>query len=342
MGKGLNRERRRAQAARDNAPFHHEPVVRANPPANLRMVRPAKPDVPVEPVAPGRSSEAIDPVREPQRSHGDGGTKEDDGLLVSAADTGSDETTVTRSFDAADINAVFNDPSVFPLISIPGIETIDAAPLVADQRNVLLMAQGGGILFCWQEPGIYEVHTAFLEAHRGKHAIRSSLAAYRWMFTHTDCMTLLTRVPAFNTAAAGMCKIVGATKEFERKGVWPTPDGKVDMSFWSLRYDDWVRKTPSLMKSGDRFHKRLVEEKLRLGKTEPLHADDECHDLHVGACAETMYGGKLEKAVILYNRWARFAGYGLISLVAHEPPIIDIGDAVLQITGDTFKALVCR
>lgn len=251
---------------------------------------------------------------------------------------------IRRSFDASEINAIINDPDVFAFVTVPGLDRIDATELVADPRNVLIMAEGGGVLFLWQEPGIYEVHTNFLKAHRGLHALGVSLAAYRWMFTHTDCMTLLTRVPAFNKAADRFCAIVGATKEFERKAVWPTKNGPVDMAFWSLRYDDWIKQTPDLIASGRAFHDRLDAEFARHGvERQNAHADEDCHDLHAGAAAEMIYGGQPEKAVILYNRWARFAGYGLIALIARNPLVVDIGDAILQVLdGQTFKAIKCR
>ena len=251
--------------------------------------------------------------------------------------------TLRRSFDAGDINPILNDPAVFPSIAVPGIEVFDIAPILADPRNVLLMMEGGGIVFIWQEPGVYEVHTNFLPSHRGRHALRASSEAYRWMFVHTDCMELQTRVPAFNKAADWFCGMVGATKQFERKAVWPTADGLVDMAFWTMSYADWVRKCPDLIDSGRAFHMKLEAEFHRHGRTEPRHAEEDCHDRYVGACAEMIYAGQPEKAVILYNRWARFAGYGMIALVSKEPLVIDIGDAVLQvIEGHTFKAVLCR
>ena len=263
--------------------------------------------------------------------------------MVAAAAAARDDTIeVRRSFDAAEINAIFNDPSVFPLVSTPDLEKIDVTEHLKDERNVLLMVPGGGIMFYMHDLGVYEVHTAFLKEYRGRNALRASLAAYRWMFTHTDCIGLLTRVPANNPAAARFCRLVGATLEFERKAVWPTLEGPADMSFWSLRYDDWIRKTPSLKKSGQEFHRRLEQEFERHGQPEEQHPDEDCHDLHVGACAEMIYAGQLEKAVLLYNRWARFAGYGTIGLVSHKPAVIDIGNALLQITGDTFKVILVR
>lgn len=205
------------------------------------------------------------------------------------------------------------------------------------------MFDGGGIVFVWHEPGVYEVHTNFLPSRRGRFAVSASLAAYRWMFTRTDCMILQTRVPAFNAAAERFCALVGATREFERKAVWPTKDGPVGMSFWTLRYEDWLRQTPSIARSGEEFHGKLSEEFARHGVDDPHHADEFCHDLNVGAAAEMIYGGQPIKAAILYNRWAKFAGYGSISIITTNPPIVvDIGDAVLQVADGTFKVVKCR
>ena len=69
------------------------------------------------------------------------------------------------------------------------------------------------------------------------------------------------------------------------------------LSYWELRYDDWVRKTPSLASSGRPFHARLKEEFARHGQLEPHHPEEECHDRHVGACVEMIYGGQPEKGL---------------------------------------------
>lgn len=254
-------------------------------------------------------------------------------------------TTVRRSFDTTEINEILNHPAVFECNRLPGVERFDVTQQVRNFANVLMMAKGGGILFIQIEPGIYEIHTNFLPEFRGKHAIEASLSAYRWMFTHTDCMVLLTRVPAFNEAAHKFCRIVGATLEFVRKNVWPTDNGDVDLSFYSLRYDDWVRKTPDLIKSGQRFHERLEQERVRLKHPTPLHRDEDAHNLHVGACAEMIYGGQPEKAVVVYNRWARFVGFNVykpIGLISMVPLLIDISQAVLLIENNDFEVIQWR
>jgi hypothetical protein len=248
---------------------------------------------------------------------------------------------IRRSFDASEINPILNSPGVFEAIKLPGMDKFEISSVVQNPANVLLLAEGGGIIFAQQEPGIYEVHTAFVEQFRGRHAIRASREAYRWMFTHTDCMVLQTKVPDFNRAAYKFCELVGAVREFSRKAVWPTDNGPVDMSYWTLRYDDWIRITPSLKESGRAFHRRLDEE-FALHGAEDNHPDEDCHDIYVGVCAETIYAGQPEKAVVLYNRWAAFAGYKPIALVSKSPLLIDIGSALLQVTNDTFKVIQCR
>lgn len=232
---------------------------------------------------------------------------------------------------------------MFPSVAIPGVDRIDVSAIIGDPRNILLMAEGGGVLFCQDELGHYEVHTQFLPTFRGRHAIRASLEAYRWMFTHTECMRLFTRVPVPNRAAAFAARVVGFEFKFERQSVWPTPDGAVAMKYLDMSYDVWLKRNAAvLIESGRAFHRRLDDECTRLGHPDQGHPDEDCHDLAVGACAETIYGGQPEKAIILYNRWARFAGYGQIAQVARSPLIIDIGTAVLMIEDQTFKVVKCR
>src|SRR6202035_719497 len=304
-------------------------------PAPLRLVRSEGASLPSEPLPAGRASEALDSVRGPER---DGGidppqTVESDVPSPAPVEDAIPVNLVRRSFDPAEINPTINDPDIFPCLSIPGIDHLDIAPVLADQRNVLLLSDNGGILFCWLEPCIYEVHTALRKPERGSHGNNGAhnqnvcRAAYRWMFTQTDCMVLHTRIPATNRAAATFAPLLGWIKEFERKAVWPTSDGRVDMSFFALRYDDWLRKTPEVSGSGREFHILLEQEFARHQRAGEQHADEDCHDRSVGAAFEMMRGGQIEKAVFLYNRWARFAGYVPIGLVSRQPAVLDIGNA---------------
>lgn len=255
---------------------------------------------------------------------------------------------IRRSFDASEINPILNDHFVFRSIKLPGMKPgdIDVTSIIENPANVLLMADGGGIIFAQIEPGIYEVHTAFFKPKNladgsGPHIRNACLAAYRWMFMHTDCMTLHTKAPEFNRAAIVFAPVVGWKFDFQRKEVWPTDNGMADMSYFTIRYDDWVRVAPDLVERGQSFHKKLDDEFLRLGVAFENHSDDETHDRYVGACAE-MLRGQPEKAVVLYNRWARVAGYAPIALLSSRPVIIDIQTAVLLIEDRTFTVIKCQ
>lgn len=247
---------------------------------------------------------------------------------------------------ATEINRILNDPAVFESISIPDQKPFDVKPLLNDPRFVFLRTEGGVIAFTPDdEPGsgIYEVHTNFLDGYRGEYAIKASLEAYRWMFTHTNCMMLQTRVPAFNKAAEAFCRSVGAWLWFERHEVWPTLKGNVDLKFYAMSIHDWMRKhSEPLIESGRAFHARLEEEYARHDFAHEAHPQEASHDLAVGACAEMMYGGEPEKALILYNRWARVAGYRQLNLISRNPLVVDIGESILHVADGSFKVIQCR
>ena len=345
--------RKQRRAARRAAKEKIETIPDARAVPILRLVRPEDESIPVEQISAGCSGTALIGVLETGRPDSGGGSETRQPDVVAAADARTDERPphglVRRSFDVAEINPVMNDPDVFKYIAAPGLDAFDLAPLLADQNNVLLMADGGGIFCLWHEPGLYEVHTCFRKAPKGTHGDHGSYVgnvcrdAYRWMFTHTDCTALLTKIPAHNRAATVFAPLGGWVKEFERKDAWLTLDGDlVDMSYHAIRYDDWVRKTPDLKHVGREFHEHLQREFLRHGKIEDQHPDEDCHDLHVGACIEMIIGGQLDKAVFFYNRWARFAGYGTISLCSRAPVVFDIGNAMLQVKDGAFKVIMVR
>lgn len=255
-----------------------------------------------------------------------------------------DAARLIRSFDGAEINTIVNDPRIFPLVVPAGSPHLDLAPLIADPRHVLLLDPGrGGFLFVQDaEPGIYEVHTNFLPEFRGKYVVAAAHAAATWMFTHTDAMILQTRIPAFNKAALVAIKWCGFKFWFTRPQVWPTEQGLVDVKFYRRTYEDWIDDGDELVAIGEGFHAKLDAEYERHQRAPHSHPHDEAHDRYVGTAFRTIAAGQIDKAVILYNRWARPAGYAPITIASRSPLILDIIDALLLVTGDTFKVIKCK
>lgn len=248
---------------------------------------------------------------------------------------------VARDFTAHRINEVVNDPSVRPWVGA-GTDAIDLTAAVMDARNVLLMGQGGGLLFIWQAPGLYEVHTQFVEGSRGALAIEAVRDALRWMFTRTDATEILTKVPDGNGAALGLVRAINGDYRFHRPNCWATAQGIVGVKHYSLGIDRWAAKADALKATGEWFHHKLEAAKLESGAQSPIHDEDDAHDLYVGATCEMVLHGHLEKAVDFYTRWARFAGYGPVRVIAADPTVIDIGDAILAVRNMDFEVLLCR
>ena len=156
-------------------------------------------------------------------------------------------------------------------------------------------------------------------------------------------MMLQTQVPAFNKAAEAFARHIGVSFWFERKEIWPTAHGNVDLKFYSMSHIEWMRRNPKpLIASGKAFHARLEEEYAKHKFMHDPHPDEDSHDLAVGVCVEMLYGGQPEKAIILYNRWARVAGYRMITLISKEPLMVDIGEASLHFADNTFRVVRCR
>lgn len=252
------------------------------------------------------------------------------------------ELSVIRQTDATQINAVANHRDILPFVA--GVaDAIDLGEALSNRDNVLLMAdETGGQFYIKSEPGVYEVHTLFLPEARGKHVIDVVTDAVHYMFTRTDCVEIVTRVPDGNVAAAALTRRFGGNFLFHMSNAWPSPSGNVGAGFYMHGYRDWIRRASYLSVTGHDFHDQLETAKIASGSDLPIHDDDDCHDRYVGAACEMIAAGQPDKGVAVYNQWARLAGYQEISIVSRNPTVIDIHDALIAARGDSMEVLLCR
>lgn len=240
-----------------------------------------------------------------------------------------------RDYNAKRINRVVNDPSVLPEVALPGQENIDLSQLVSDLRNIVLMCDEGGIVAHWREQGIYEIHTQFTSKYRGIGAVRTVREMVSWLFLNSPAMELQTKIPEVNKSAHGLVQAINGRLEFDRQDVWPLADGKFcSMDYYALRYSDWLYSpwaAGKLAARGEWFHQKLDAAKSAFLAPPDEHGHDAAHDVNVGATIEMIFADQTEKALTLYNRWSRFAGYAEVRLISLAPLVIDIQDAVLLI-----------
>lgn len=248
-----------------------------------------------------------------------------------------------REFSAEHLNRVVNDPSVFNWVkgAFEG-EYLDLTPMVQDRNNVLLMGEHGGVVFTQHQMGLYEAHTQVLPAGRGAWTLKMVNAALSYMFSRTEAVEIVTRVPEGNVAALALTRAIHGDLEFRREAGWILEGKVVPADLYSLSVQKWMKTAPGLTERGQWFHNRLEQEYSRLGKTTPQHPEDAIHDRYVGASIEMILGGQPQKAVVFYNRWAKMAGYEEIRVVTDRPLVVDIREALILVRDRNFWVMTCR
>lgn len=242
--------------------------------------------------------------------------------------------TITRQTDAAQINRMLNHPAVCPWVSGNRPLPLDATPIVQNPNHVVLCCAWGGAVFVKLMIGYYELHTSILPEGRGEGTLAFGRAALEWLFSRTDAVEIVTRVPHGNVAGKAAMRAMGVPVWFTTGAIWPLAGGKVPMDVYKLHILDWIGlERRALAVRGEEFHRRLLASG---GSVD--HPDDPIHDAHVGAASLLIAGGQPDKAVALYNLYAAMSGYGTISIASRDPLLIDIGSGVVAPqTGEFYR-----
>lgn len=249
-------------------------------------------------------------------------------------------TRVARTLDATRLNEVANHPDVRPWLGGSGV--IDLKDIVGHPANVALVTANGGYVLQNQGGGQYEAHSLFLPDGRGSEAAAAAEEGFRYLFASTDCIRVVTKVPAGNAAAAAHARRCGFAEVFSRDGVWPGVNGPEAISYQALTFDAWKANDPEVVAAGAWFHELLENAKRERGSALEIHDDDEAHDRAVGAAVLMLRAGNVAKAATLYNQWAAFSGYAPLSVLSLTPLVIDAVDAVLEVTAQGAEVLLCR
>lgn len=230
-----------------------------------------------------------------------------------------------RTLDAAVFNAMANDPTIRPWLG--GIGPLDLTGLVADPQNFALLTPqcDGGYLLIRRDLGLYEAHSLAYPSARGRPMLELARDGFRYMFTATDAIEIVSKCPDGNTAALRWAEIVGFEHLGWRDEAFDLNGSLVGCSFKSLTYQSWVKKDRRNKVDGQRFHAKLTEIK------GDIHPEDASHDYWVGATIEGVRQGNVGKAVSLYSRWAAQMGYFQPTILSFNPPVVDQGDAVVTL-----------
>lgn len=241
---------------------------------------------------------------------------------------------VERQHHALFINRLANDPSIYPWVRGWIVGKIDLTAAAANPANVVLAGEFGATIWMMHQPGLFEVHSFALPAGRGAWMLSFFRACEHIMFTRSNAVELLTRIPKGNIAARALARALGWTFEFRNEKGWIKDLDPIPADIYGLRLQDWARTAPGLEERGHWFHERLEEEFKRHGKTEAPHPDDVTHDRYVGLCMEMMLSGMPDKGVVFYNRWAALSDYQQIAIAGYDPLLVEIVSAQIIVRPD--------
>ncbi len=241
-----------------------------------------------------------------------------------------------RSLDPLPFQHIANHPEVRPWLGGQG--ELDLAPIVENTDNYAFLTENkdGGYLLIKKAPGLYEAHTMALRSARGRPMFRLMQDGFGVMFMATDCIEVVTLVPKGAENVSRWADLAGFREVFTRPKAFMLIDEPVDASYRSLDYLSWCFKDDRNRKMGEDFHTLLHNAGV------PDHPDDPAHDYVVGATIGGCMEGNIIKSMTWYNRWAAHAGYFQPTILSVNPPMIDQGNAIIQIVGGRLDVLKVR
>lgn len=246
---------------------------------------------------------------------------------------------VTRHITAKWMNAVLNDDAVRPWVADVAEGPLDITPQVANQDNVLLMGEHGGCFFIKTALGSYEVHTACLKSGRGKWIFAFARHAVSFMFTQTDAVEIMTRIPATHPAARMLAVKTGLRYEFTRDDHCLFMGENVPVDIYSFRIQDWMPNADGMQEIGHDFHEKLNAAVAASGQIGEPHADDPNHNQYIGACVLMLRAGQIHKGVACYNRWAFASRHQPVILLSMSPPTLKFDAGTIVFLGDDIKVI---
>lgn len=132
--------------------------------------------------------------------------------------------------DIPAINAILNDPAVKPTAALGQSGDLDVTTLF-NGRNVILSAPGGGAVFAWSSPGVFEGHSFFLPTIRGRKAVALGREMLIFMFRH-GAQRIWGQTPADNRPACMFNRLLG----FKSLGfdTAPFPQGRIEVELFQM------------------------------------------------------------------------------------------------------------
>lgn len=247
---------------------------------------------------------------------------------------------IARTRDARRLNEIANHPDVRPWLGGDG--PIDLTGVLAQPENMAGITDNGGFVAVALGRGRYEVHSLFLPSRSRGEAVRAMRAAVDYIFSASDAVDLITKVPNGNAAAAGLARL--AHFALMCTPLVPWSNGQtIPMACSILSIDRWAVTTPIAVALGRWLHEQFAAVKAGAQSMLGPHSDDDdAHDRLAGAAVLMVAAGNARKAEQFYNRWADVARYPPMRVLRDHPTVIDLGGMVIEARGREMEVLSCQ
>lgn len=235
---------------------------------------------------------------------------------------------IERHFDAEALNRTVNDPSVYPWVRGGATGRLDLGVVATNPANLLLVGEHGSMLFTPMAPGLWELHTQVVRAGRGAWAVGLATACLEWLFTRTDAVEVLTRVPKGNVAALAGARILGMQHAWTAERGWVLRDVPVPAGIWSLPVQAWLAGP---------FAEALDSDAQRFVDVASAGSDrDTLADAirPLGFLLACVRGRQVAKGCVMLNRWAAIAGFAPAFVADAEPLVLNVGGVPLRFSDD--------
>lgn len=243
---------------------------------------------------------------------------------------------IERATSADRINAILNHPAVRPDVADVADGTLDITDKVVGTENVCLVGEHGAFFVFKFFPGTWECHTAILPDGRGAWARQFATAGAHYMFTATDCVEILTRVPEGHVAAAALTRSMGFRVQFSTPPECLFRGKRVPCTVYALTLQDWAMSASEI--DGARFHEWLNQQ-VTVGQP---HDPDPDHNRIVSIALDMIKAGQVAKGVIFYNRYAAAARHDGISLLSLDPPRVRFDAGILAFEDGQIRFEPCH
>lgn len=235
---------------------------------------------------------------------------------------------VRREKHAANFNRLLNHPKVYPWVHGATVGALDFTGVLSNPNVILLMGQHGGIMYERHQPGLFEIHCQCYPEGRGKWMLAFAQACQHWIFTKTECVEVMTRIPQGNEPARALATRAGLEFQFRNPTGWVMRNAVVPADIYSIHVNNWMRDAPGLVERGRWFNSSLVEQAMTIG-VKAKAIDEEPYQRYLGAAVEMILAGQVQKAVVFFNRFAALSSYTPLVVTSAQPLAIVFGESVV-------------